>query len=330
MSSNRGAFRLERVRSFGAVFNDTKRILRENLSAFLGVLVLIIGPVVLTTTTLNVYYINYLFDGKEFYEFENFGSYIGFRSLLSQSTSLFNGLFAALVISHFLKVCREKGSGRFSVSDVSYSLRKDAGTAIIQFVLLLVLCAALGICITAILIWMASESSGGVAGLIIFFGAVGYMLLRYPFWHIVFSIFMARGSTTGAPGNTQRPGWFESFSLATTVMSGQWWRTWAVMFCMWALLMAVGYLITITSSFGSQILDMFGLQTSFDEVTQTLINTIFQIVSDFARTLVNCVFCVAVGLHYYSLKEFKFGYTITEQLNKIGNNSTDEDVELSY
>ncbi|MCA6362805.1 MAG: hypothetical protein IM638_07180 [Bacteroidetes bacterium] len=329
MSSSKGAFRLERVRSFGGVFNDTKRILRENLGAFLGVLVLIIGPVVLITTTLSVYYVNYLFEGKEFWEYEHVGSYLGFASLIGQSRTLFNGLFAAWVISHFLKVCREKGSSKFTVADVSQSIRADFLTGIVHFVLLFVLCTALGISIIAILFWISSTSAS-MAALIIFFSAIGYMLLRFPFWNYVFSVFMARGSTVHPGVNAKRPGMFDSFKLAGEVMSGQWWRTWAIMFCMWALLMVVGYLITITSSFGMQILEMFGLNASFDELTQKLVNTLLEVLSNFARTLVNCVFCVAVGLHYYSIKEFRYGYTISEQLDKIGKTTGNDDVELSY
>ncbi|MCU0434182.1 MAG: hypothetical protein MUC87_12055 [Bacteroidia bacterium] len=329
MSSSKGVFRLERVRSFGGVFSDTKRILRENLGAFLGVLVLIIGPVVLITTTLNVYYINYLFEGKEFWEYENFGSYFGIRSLMGQTRTLFNGLFAAWVISHFLKVCREKGSAKFTVADVSRSIRQDFFVGLGHFLLLFVLCAALGISIVAILFWISSTSVA-MAGLIIFFSAIGYMLLRFPFWNYVFSVFMARGSTLLPGADAQRPALFESFRLAGSVMVGQWWRTWSIMFCMWALLMVVGYLITVTSSFGTQILDMFGLNTSFDELTQKLIDTLLEVLSNFARTLVNCVFCVAVGLHYYSIKEFRYGNTISEQLNKIGKSGTNDDVELSY
>lgn len=329
MSSSKGAFRLERVRSFGGVFNDTKRILRENLGAFLGVLVLIIGPVVLITTTVSVYYVNYLFEGKEFWEYENFGSYLGIRSLIAQSRTLFNGLFSAWVLSHFLKVCREKGSAKFTVTDVSRSMREDFFIGLGHFLLLFVLCTALGISIVAILFWISSASIP-MAGLIIFFSAIGYMLLRYPFWNYVFSVFMARGSTVLPGAQAKQPGMFESFKLAGEVMVGQWWRTWSIMFCMWALLMVVGYLITTTSSFGMQILEMFGLNTTFDELTQKLVATLLEVLSNFARTLVNCVFCVAVGLHYYSMKEFRYGYTISEQLDKIGKTAGNDDVELSY
>lgn len=317
------------MRSFGGVFNDTKRILRENLGAFLGVLVLLIGPVVLVTTTLNIYYSNYLFDGSQMYERDNYGTWLTVEALLAQTRALINGLFTALVISHFLKVCREKGSGKFVVADVTASLRRDWVAGTLQFIVLFVMCAALAFSLVAILLWISSVSVG-IMALVTFFTAIGFLLVRYPFWYLVFSIFMARSSTVGAGAEARQPGWFASIHLAINMLRGHWWKTWALMFCLWLLLLVVGYLTTVTSSFGTQILELFSINTSFDEVTNKLVQTLLQTVSEFARALVNTVFCVGVGLHYYSLKEFQFGHTITEQLNQIGSNRPDDDVELSY
>jgi hypothetical protein len=79
-----------------------------------------------------------------------------------------------------------------------------------------------------------------------------------------------------------------------------------------------------------QILDLFLFKKEFDTVTTKMIDTIFTTVGEFARTLVNSVFCIAVGIHFYSLKEHLFGDTITEQLNQIGHTKPDDNVEYMY
>lgn len=322
MSSKSGAFRLERIRSFGGHFTDLKRILRENLSSFLGVLVLVIGPFVLITCTINIYYVNYIFDNKSIFEYENVGSFLAFTSLFSQFRSLLNGLFTAFVISHFLKVCREKGSSKFTINDVTSSLRKDLVMGGLIYSVLMISCLIIGVSIVALLLWLSSFSVVAM-GFVSFIGAIVYMILRYPFWYIVFSIFMARTSSA-------KIRFFESFRLSFQVFRGHWWRTWVILFSVWALLLAVSHLITSTSSFGMQILDLFSLKKDFDTVTTKMADTIFTTIGEFARTLVNSVFCVAVGIHFYSLKEHLFGDTITEQLDQIGHTKPDDNVEYMY
>jgi phage-related holin len=160
-------------------------------------------------------------------------------------------------------------------------------------------------------------------------GSVVYILLRYPFWYLIFSVFMARGAEIRT-GDRSRPGLLGSFRLPLQILPGHWWGTWVLLFSAWALFMVVGYLVTLPSSLGMEILKMLSIEPEYDATTKKMVETIFMTINEFARTLVNCSFCVVLGIHFYSLKESKHGYTITEQLNQIGHTQPDDHVEYVY
>src|SRR5665213_1120651 len=100
--------RFERIRNFGRIFGDTRRFIQENFSVFFRTIIFLVGPFALLTCTLEKFYeVNLVQHPEE--SFTHFGSYLAMSQIYSQLRCVINGFITAIVVSHFMKVYREKG-----------------------------------------------------------------------------------------------------------------------------------------------------------------------------------------------------------------------------
>jgi len=323
MSVRQFPIRLDKVRSFGAVFSDTRRFLRENFATYFLSLLLLAGPFVLVTCTMESYYQINLFSGDDIFpSFDRFGSWIAINALVGQFRWLINGLIIALVVSHIIKQYQVKGPGKFDTHDVSVSIVKSFASNGITWLFLLVLCTIIGVAIAGFIYAISRESILMGITLIGLIG-LGYILVRFPFWYIIFSTFNARAENGG-----KNP--MKHFGYAAGLISGSWWQTWAVFFIMWLLLYALGKVISIPAEIMTYVAKMYSLDMYASKTDWKLIETILTSVAEFAKTMVNSIFCLAVGLHFFSLREKQEGRGTKELIEKIGTKADDDGVELTY
>lgn len=315
--------RFDRIRNFGRVMADTRNFIRDNFVVFFKTILFLVGPIALLTCTLQTFYQFKIAGPDGSPEFDRFGSYIAKTAIYSQLRWVINGFVTAIVVSHFVKVYREKGEGKFDVNDVSRSILKDIFGNLLSFIIMFLGVALIAVVI-GYLIYGMSEVSMGAAFLVFLAGWIAYLLIRFPFWYFVFSVFMAR--TSGPkPVNV-----FSAMGQAGRVFAGSWWMSWVIFFCMWLLLYLVGMLVSLPAELAGSMLQLFAYDIDTSDTDWQLIQTILISTGEFAKTIINAAFCITVALQFYSLKEKTDGEGTMQQVNSIGNNSDDDGIELIY
>lgn len=315
--------KFEQIRTFGKVFADTRKLIRENFSVFFRTMLYLVGPFALFTCTIHTFYqVNII--GDTVGNWSEVGSYVATSTIFSQLRWVINGLLTAIVVSHFIKVYREKGPRKFDVNDVTKSILRDFGGSMLTAFLLLLFISVLSVAIAVLIIGVAKLSPGtGVFLLIV--GYVGYFILRFPFWYFVYSIFHARFSMK------EKKNPFSAMQISAQGLNGNFWFTWIVFFAMWATLTVLGYVISLPA----QVLGMMSGLYDFDplrneDIDWKLVESILTSIGEFARTMIFSVFSAAIALHFYGLKEKKDGQGTMELLEQIGKTKDDDHIELTY
>lgn len=315
--------KFEQIRSFGTLFSDTRKLIRENFVVFFKTILFLVGPVALLTCTLHQFYlVNIIGDNGA--QWSNIGAYTAAPTIYAQLRWLINGLVTAVVVSHFMKVYKEYGPGKFEVNDVTRSIAKDFGGSLVTAIVVLLAATIISIVVAGLIFGVAKLSpSGGV--LLLSLGFIGYILIRFPFWYLVYSVFTARLS------GERKLNPFAGIALAAKIFSGNWWFTWIVFFSMWGLLMVLGYMVSLPAELFEQILQMYDYDLAHNpDVDWKLVKSILTSLAEFARTLIYSVFSAAIVLHFYSLKEKKDGQGTLALLNQIGTTKDDDHIELTY
>jgi hypothetical protein len=324
MNGRPQALRFERVRSFGRIMSDTRNFVRENFVVFFKTILFIAGPFVLLTCALQVYYqVNLVAPGEEYPSMNKLGSYLAMTQIYSQSRWVLNGFVIAIVTSHFIKVYREKGPGKFDTGDVSRSILRDIAGNLLAFIVLFFSVALIAFVLGYFVYGLANVSIGAAIG--IFIAAwLAYLLLRFPFWYFVFSVFFARTSAQ-KPLNV-----FSAMGLAGRVFSGNWWITWVNFFVMWIILYMLGAAVSFPAQIAGSLAQLFALDINEESTDWRLITTVLMTLGEFAKTVINSVFCITVALHFYSLKEKNDGEGTKKLVDSIGTKNEDEGIELTW
>lgn len=315
--------KFEQVRSFGKVFADTRKLIRENFAVFFKTMLFLVGPIALFTCTIHTFYeVNIIGDNGA--EWSELGSYTAAPTIYKELRWLINGLVTAVVVSHFMKVYREKGPGKFEVNDITKSILKDFGGSALTAFLMLIFVSVLSIALMGIIYGVAQLSPAAGIFLIVV-GYIGYILMRFPFWYMTYGVFHARFAEPG------RKNPFSALQLVIKTTGGNWWFTWAVFFCMWVLLMGMGYLVTVVGEYLPMISDIvdYDIRNNSD-IDWKLVDSILQSIAEFARTMIFTVFSATIALHFYGLKERKDGAGTMEMLEQIGKTTDDDHIELTY
>lgn len=322
MSEAQAPLRFERVRSFGRIFGETRRFIRENFSVFFRTILFLVGPVALLTCSLNMFFQVNLIGEEETPRFNRMGSYIALSSIYTQLRWVINGLVTAIVVSHFVKVYREKGQGKFEVGDVTRSIFKDFFGNLLAFIVVFFAVALISTVLGYIFYGLANVSIGA-AMLVMFAVGLSYLLIRFPFWYFVFSIFVARTSDNNA--NV-----FSAMGKAGNVFSGNWWSTWVIFFCMWLILYIVGTAISMPASIIAMIAQMSSFNLDENSADMKLLTTVLLSLGEFAKTIINSVMCVTVALHFYSLKEKRDGEGTKKIVETIGAKTDDDEADYTW
>lgn len=315
--------KFEQIRTFGKVFADTRTLIRENFVVFFKCILFLVGPIALFTCTMHQFYkVNII--GDDGADWSHIGSYAAASTIYEQLRWVINGLVTSIVVSHFIKVYREFGPGKFDVHDVTKSIAKDFGGSLFTAIVVLIAVTIISVVVAGLIFGVAQLSpAGGI--MLIFLGYIGYILVRFPFWYFVYSIFHARlsGPTKVNP--------FTGIAIAAKYFKGNWWVTWVIFGCMWAMLMALGYLVSLPAELFGGIISLYDYDLYRNEnIDWKLIESILTSLAEFARTLIYSVFCAAIALHMYSCKEKKDGLGTMTMLDQIGKNKDDDHIELTY
>jgi hypothetical protein len=322
MNRSQEQLRFDRVRTFGRVMADTRSFVRDNFSAFFKTILFVVGPFILLTCTLESFY--KIQNETTFFGDGAFAEYLAGTFIIHQLRWVINGIITAMAVSHFIKVYREKGSERFDANDVGASIGRDILGNLLALIMMLIIVVLLSTLIGYIIYGLA-EVNAGLAALLIGVGFVVYFLVRFPVWYFIFSVFMAR-TTEKKTINV-----FAAIGEAAKVFSGAYWKTWVIFFVMWLILYLIGTLISLPAEVLSSVLTMLTIDSFLESSDEyKMLQAILLSVGEFAKTIVNSVFCISVALHFYSLKEQTDGQGTKELVDTIGTKTDDDGVELTY
>jgi hypothetical protein len=313
--------RFERIRSFGRIFGDTRRFVRENFAVFFKTILFLVGPVALVTCSLEKFYEVKMATDDPQASFMHMGSLLAKTQIFSQLRWAINGFITAIVVSHFVKVYREKGHGKFEVNDVTKSIFRDFFGNVFTLIFMFLSVAFISI-VLGFVIYGLAEVSIESAIVIGFTGSLAYFLVRFPFWYFVYSVFIAR--TSSGTKNV-----FEGITLAGKVFAGSWWWTWVLMFCMWLLLYIIGTCISMPASIIAIIAQLASINPE-KNVNWKLIESVLLSLAEFGKTIINSIFMITVALHFYGLKEKVDGEGTKKVVEMIGTKNEDEEIELTY
>ncbi|MBI3510925.1 MAG: hypothetical protein HY064_09675 [Bacteroidetes bacterium] len=315
--------RFERVRGFGKIMSDTRTFVRENFIVFFKTMLFLVGPFALLTCSLETFYKVNLLGPNETPDFNKIGSFLALSTIYSNLRWAINGFITAIVVSHFVKVYRFKGAGNFDVGDVSRSIFKDFFGTLLSFVVLFV---SVGIVCTVLgyLIYGMAEVSLAGAILLILAGWLGYILLRFPFWYFVYSVFFARTS------EEKNKNVFAGMSLAGKVFAGNWWITWVIFFLMWLILYAIGITVAMPARIAAWIAELSSLSIDESSTDWKMIQTILLSIGEFAKTMIDAVFMVTIALQFFNLKEKADGQGTVKLVETIGEKKDEEEMEYTW
>lgn len=321
MNATQAPLRFEKIRNFSSIFSDTRRVIRENFGVFFKSMLFLVGPVALITCTLDAFYhVNLLAPG-DVPALDRLGSYFALSAIYTELRWSINGFVTAIVVSHFVKVYREKGAGKFEVGDVARSMFRDILGNLLAFIVMFLSVAIISAILGYLVYGLAGVSIGAMV-IMVFAGWLAYVLIRFPFWYFVYSVFFAR---TARNLNV-----FSAMGLAGKVFSGNWWNTWAIFFCMWLLLWIIGLALSAPAQVATFLMRMYSFDMDEESADWKLLQTILMSLGEFAKTIINSVFMVTVALHFYSLKERIDGEGTQKLVAMIGEKQEDEGIELTY
>ncbi len=321
MNATQAPLRFEKIRNFSSIFSDTRRVIRENFGVFFRSMLFLVGPVALITCTLDAFYhVNLLAPG-DVPALDRLGSYFALSAIYTELRWSINGFVTAIVVSHFVKVYREKGAGKFEVGDVARSMFRDILGNLLAFIVMFLSVAIISAILGYLVYGLAGVSIGAMV-IMVFAGWLAYVLVRFPFWYFVYSVFFAR---TARNLNV-----FSAMGLAGKVFSGNWWNTWAIFFCMWLLLWIIGLALSAPAQVATFLMRMYSFDMDEESADWKLLQTILMSLGEFAKTIINSVFMVTVALHFYSLKERIDGEGTQKLVAMIGEKQEDEGIELTY
>jgi hypothetical protein len=316
--------KFEEIRTFGKVFSDTRKLIRENFVIFFKTILFLVGPFALLTCSMHAFYEVKIIGPNSDFEWTHLGSYIASKTILSQLKWVVNGSVTAMVVGHFIKVYRQKGPGKFEVHDITRSIFADFGGTLLTLLLVILVPTLIGI-VAAALLYGFSEMSLGTGVFMIFLGYIGYFLCRFPFWFLMYSTFVSKYS------EDEKLNAFEALRFSASVLKGNWWSTWVIFFCMWALLLALGGMISLPATILSWIAGLSAMDpTKNMDIDWVLVNAILVAVGEFAKTMIYSVFAATIAVHFYSLKEKKDGKGTFSMIESIGKNKDDDNIELTY
>ncbi|MES2591527.1 MAG: hypothetical protein V4608_06560 [Bacteroidota bacterium] len=309
-------------RDFGETFNVSVKFIRQNFKLFFKSLALIAGPFVLISAVAGAFYQSSsigLLSLKGGFQ-ENYFSQFGLTFAIFIFASVIANLMLIGTTFAYMITYMEKGTGNFTIADISSTLLKNIGKIILTFLamfLILVLLFALVIGLIALMATMGAAFAI-LVGFILF---IGILIMMPPLiWQLSVIYLVAMQENSGA---------FQSFNRTREVMRDNYWWTWVIVVCAG---MAVG-LASLVFTMPQMIYQMVIMFSHFKPgAVNEGVSIPFIIVSTictFCSTLLYSTLYIISGFHYYSLAEQKDGIGLMERIDEIGN-TPDNNVEQHY
>ncbi|TND08756.1 MAG: hypothetical protein FD123_1972 [Bacteroidetes bacterium] len=314
--------KLDRVRGFGEVFNDTILFIRHNFSVLGKGVLFIAGPFYVVVAIVTTFIAfdpggirnNYLFES------DNSQLNLLWSYVVIIITSVVANMMVVGVVSYYFRLYREKGPGNFTVGDLAKlvfsRLPALLGTTALMLLLVLVVALLLGLIIGG----MASLGAGAAFFFVLIF-FIGFLLICFPMWFYFYSIYIVRA--------TERVGIFEAMSRVRWAMSGNYWSTWLVMFVFYLCLGLIGFSVAMPQQIVFWILSASSADSLMDYDTILLIGSILTFIAQFINSYISGSTYVTVGLHYFSLREKIQGEGMNEMIAQIGT-PPEPDFETTY
>lgn len=322
----RDNIKLDSVRGFSQVFNDTIVFIRQEFKVLGPGMLYIAGPFMVFSAMIMVLWM---------YDISTFGSragadLVGATNGLINSSVIYYSLLVALkllenmmmagVSCYYFRLYREKGSLGFTVGDLAREVFRHfpalLGTSLFFFLLLLIVALLLGLLVAGI-------GMIGVGGAILFMFLlmIGMLLVAPPVWSYVYMVYAIR--------ITERTGLFEAMSRARWSMSGNYWSTWLVIFVFGLGNMLIGYSMSAPQWLFNAVSEAASFKELIDVDQQLLIMSVLIFLSQFSTSYIGSSIFVANGLHYFSLREKIHGQGMNEMIAQIGR-APEPEIEATY
>ncbi len=283
--------KLEKVRDFNELFNDTFLFVKYNFKTmFMGLLTYVVPIALLQGIFMGIFQYGFLGPYTEKIKSGNFSGGIfpdlsdfwGLWALIPGYFILFiMAVFLTLYISNFLLLYNERGVDNFTNADVWEGMKQKMGSIIFAYILV---------------------------GIIIVFAFLALIIpgiyLANVFLIIAPVIVIGRKSVGDAMG--------ECFRL----MKGNWWKTFLFVFVLNIIGSVISLVFTLPSSIYNAVITSLSL-TGGVAMNQYL-TIFFSMIQSVGYVLVYSLMYIGLGLVYFNLVEQKDSTGLLNELDSIG------------
>lgn len=305
-------------RDFTLIFNEGFLFIRQNFKALIVPLLYLGGPFILAAGALYGIYqskvmsLSSLFAASTFQFGENYFQNVGLFALLFFMVTFLSYAVQMAIVFRYIQLYKERPEGiSITVQDISSHLFADGSRMLVNllvyfFVLILVM-----------LVFVLIMAVFFVSPVLAIFGAlilIVLMLLLLPNFLYTTTAGFYQVITENRP---ILPSFFRSWSL----MRGQYWWTWLLMFCV----LIGNYVASFIFSLPMSIMVMgrmfvrYSAESSGGSLTETIMYMAFGIIAYLGQSLLFPFIAIFCALQYHAHREKKEGPGIISKIDQIGN-----------
>jgi len=302
---------------FSETFNLSVKFIRQNFFHLIKCLLLIAGPFILMTAIANGYYQKSVFS-SEYLRSGDISTLFVQISILLITTVLASLTLIGVTYEYFMLYV-EKGLDGFDVNDVGRALLRDMGNIawtffslfffmLVFFGIIVLLGVGLGKISPILLVIMI---------ILMFFG---FLIIMPPMMFVFTATYLVRLK--------EKNGFFDSVSRVFSVMKGNFWWTWLIMFCVYLAVALIQMVFLIPQTIMSMVVAFSAVQGERSDGV-SIAFLIISAAGTFFSTLMYFIFLIFSSVHYYSLEEKKEGKGLMERIGEIGIKKEDS-IEGTY
>lgn len=311
------------VRDFSELFNTAAKFISQNFKHFFKVLILISGPFLLISSILGALYQSHALKwmpqrGGMADAWRYLSQQFGWEYFIFLIFSICSGLILLTTVYSYLIAYEQLGPRNFDVAEVKTLVWKNITRVLRGFLVLML--------ITCALIAVISIIAGLLIALLKIFAAVlliliilGLLLIAPPFiWQ--FSTFYL------VLLNDENAGVSDALKKVRELIRGEFFPTWLLIVASFIVLMILSVVFSIPQLVYQIVLRTAVMQGDGSNSVAFIIVTS---ICTFFSTMVYSVFYIICGFHFFSLSEKKYGTSLMNRIDEIGNLPSN-DVEQQY
>lgn len=310
---------LNRVRTFSEAFHDTRRVIRDSFPILGRGLLYIAGPFYIGVHFFEVFLL-YQNPYDEVPDLLEYSDNVAWKLGLTLLLGIVANMMSIGTVSYYFALCRERGMNNFTLGDLVKRVFRRM-PALLGITLFFVIVVSLVAFFIGLIIAGSAAASPLLAGMLVFFCFVGFLLVVFPLQYYFYSLYLVCA--------VEKTWLFPALGRAWQLLRGNYWSTWVLFFCLFLVLYIIGLTFAMPQFVFTQALELFAIETFFSDETKEIITMSFTFLAEFLARYASAFGFILYAIQYFSLKERFDGEGMNTAISTIGKPYEDE-VETTY